>query len=102
MTIHWIWFAAPLLAFPLAFGAARIPVLGRRRIALIALLTLPLFSLLGVFIYFGAISGQQIAWLISLTVLYFGIPIMLWGLLGGIGYDVGRRTSRRYRESRFR
>ncbi len=98
----WLFFLIPIIAFTLGFGTARFGGTRARVATLVALMVLPVIGVIAAIIL-GMPPGQLGRELsLGTGILFFGLPALVWAAIVMLGHDLGRRTSRRHRESRFR
>jgi hypothetical protein len=100
--LEWLFFLIPIAAFGLGFGTARLAS-GRARVAtLVALMIVPVIAVIAATIMAMPPGQLERELSIGMSLLFFGLPALVWAAIVMLGHDLGRRTSRRYRESRFR
>lgn len=94
-------FLIALLGLPLGFGAAQFKGQRIRRLALALVLLLPLLAIsvaLLVSVLRGLYDPDAVIAAFVLSLIAFGIQLILWAGLAAFGYSFGRRQAR----ARFR
>jgi hypothetical protein len=100
--LEWLFFLIPIAGFGLGFGTARLASGPARVATLVALMIVPVVAVIAATIM--AMPPGQVGRELTFgtSILFYGLPALVWAAIVMLGHDLGRRTSRRHRESRFR